>query len=42
MSLSPFVFDASAENFNRLVLENSHKSPVLVHFWMPKPVPASC
>lgn len=39
MSLSPFVFDASAENFNRLVLENSHKGPVLVHFWMPQAGP---
>ena len=39
MSLSPFVFDASAENFNRLVLENSHKGPVLVHFWTPKTGP---
>ncbi|MBI1283932.1 MAG: tetratricopeptide repeat protein [Thiobacillus sp.] len=35
MALSPYVFDASAENFNRLVLENSHKGPVLVHFWTP-------
>jgi putative thioredoxin len=33
------VFDASAENFNRLVLENSHKGPVLVHFWTPKAGP---
>ena len=39
MSLSPYVFDASAENFNRLVLENSHKGPVLVHFWIPKAGP---
>jgi putative thioredoxin len=39
MALSPFVFDASAENFNRLVLENSHKGPVLVHFWTPKAGP---
>lgn len=37
--LSPWVFDASAENFNRLVLENSHKGPVLVHFWTPKAGP---
>lgn len=36
---SPWVFDASAENFNRLVLENSHKGPVLVHFWTPKAGP---
>ena len=39
MALSPYVFDASAENFNRLVLENSHKGPVLVHFWTPKAGP---
>lgn len=39
MNLSPHVFDASAENFNRLVLENSHKGPVLVHFWTPKAGP---
>ncbi|MEQ1662158.1 MAG: tetratricopeptide repeat protein [Thiobacillus sp.] len=37
--LSPHVFDASADNFNRLVLENSHKGPVLVHFWTPKAGP---
>jgi len=39
MALSPHVFDASADNFNRLVLENSHKGPVLVHFWTPKAGP---
>lgn len=39
MNLSPYVFDASAENFNRLVLENSRKGPVLVHFWTPKAGP---
>ena len=39
MALSPYVFDASAENFNRLVLENSHKGPVLVHYWTPKAGP---
>ncbi|OZA30158.1 MAG: co-chaperone YbbN [Hydrogenophilales bacterium 17-61-9] len=39
MTLSPHVFDANAENFNRLVLENSHKGPVLVHFWTPKAGP---
>ncbi len=37
--ISPWVFDASAENFNRLVLENSHRGPVLVHFWTPKAGP---
>ncbi len=39
MNLSPHVFDASAENFTRLVLENSHRGPVLVHFWTPKAGP---
>lgn len=39
MKLSPHVFDASAENFPRLVLENSHRGPVLVHFWTPKAGP---
>ncbi len=39
MALSPYVFDATAENFNRLVLENSHRGPVLVHFWTPKAGP---
>lgn len=39
MTLSPFVFDATAESFNRLVLENSHRGPVLVHFWTPKAGP---
>jgi putative thioredoxin len=39
MPLSPYVFDATADNFNRLVLENSHKGPVLVHFWTPKAGP---
>lgn len=32
---SPFVFDATAENFPRLVLENSGKGPVLVYYWSP-------
>lgn len=39
MALSPYVFDADAGNFNRLVLENSHKGPVLVHYWTPKAGP---
>ncbi len=39
MTLSPHVFDATADNFNRLVLENSHRGPVLVHFWTPKAGP---
>lgn len=39
MSLSPYVFDATAENFPRLVLENSRRGLVLVHFWTPKAGP---
>lgn len=39
MALSPHVFDATAENFSRLVLENSHRGLVLVHFWTPKAGP---
>ena len=34
MSNSPYVFDASADNFQRLVLENSAKGPVLVNYWV--------
>ncbi len=39
MTLSRHVFDATGENFSRLVLENSHRGPVLVHFWTPKAGP---
>jgi len=39
MPLSPYVFDATAENFQRLVLENSHRGLVLVHFWTPRAGP---
>jgi len=39
MANSPYVFDASAENFARLVLENSAKGPVLVNYWSPKAGP---
>ncbi|NWG39434.1 MAG: tetratricopeptide repeat protein [Hydrogenophilaceae bacterium] len=39
MKLSPHVFDATAENFDRLVLENSYRGPVLVHFWTPRAGP---
>ncbi|MEW6133145.1 MAG: tetratricopeptide repeat protein [Pseudomonadota bacterium] len=35
MPPSPYVFDATAENFQRLVLENSRRGLVLVHFWTP-------
>lgn len=39
MANSPFVFDASAENFPRLVLENSGKGPVMVNYWSPRAGP---
>jgi len=39
MANSPHVFDANAENFARLVLENSAKGPVLVNYWSPKAGP---
>ncbi len=39
MANSPYVFDANAENFARLVLENSAKGPVLVNYWSPKAGP---
>lgn len=37
--LSPFVFDAAPDNFDSLVLGNSMKGLVLVHFWTPKAGP---
>ena len=33
MADSPFIFDATAENFQQLVLEASMERPVLVDFW---------
>ncbi len=39
MSVSPYVFDATAENFRTLVLENSDKGPVLVNYWSPRAGP---
>jgi len=39
MANSPYIFDASADNFPRLVLENSAKGPVLVNYWSPKAGP---
>ncbi len=38
-SLSPYVFDASAENFDRLILGNSARGLVLAHFWSPRAGP---
>src|SRR4030067_109530 len=39
MATSPYVFDATAENFHALVLENSDKGPVLVNYWSPRAGP---
>jgi len=33
MSESSFIFEATAENFQQGVIENSYKAPVLVDFW---------
>ncbi|MGB0845647.1 MAG: thioredoxin [Thiolinea sp.] len=33
MSESPFIFEANAQNFAQIVLQNSHQLPVLVDFW---------
>lgn len=38
--VNDFIFDGRAENFHQLVLQNSHKGPVLVHFWSPKAGPS--
>jgi len=37
--LSPFVFDATPENHDALILGNSMKGLVLVHYWSPKAGP---
>jgi putative thioredoxin len=29
------TFQATTENFDQLVLDNSYKGPVMVHFWAP-------
>ena len=39
MANTPHVFDATAELFPRLVLENSEKGPVLVNYWSPRAGP---
>lgn len=39
MSVLPYIVDGTAENFPRLVLENSRKGPVVVNFWSPKAGP---
>lgn len=33
MADSPFIFEADSQNFQQVVLENSHQVPVLVDFW---------
>jgi putative thioredoxin len=35
MTAPNFIFDATADNFAELVLENSRRGPVLVNFWAP-------
>jgi putative thioredoxin len=37
--LSPYVFDATRENFERIILGNSMRGLVLAHFWSPKAGP---
>lgn len=39
MSLTPYVFDATRENFDALILGNSTRGLVLAHFWSPKAGP---
>ena len=39
MGISPYVLDASAENYRTLILENSDKGPVLVNYWSPRAGP---
>ncbi len=39
MSLTPYVFDATRENFDALILGNSMRGLVLAHFWSPKAEP---
>lgn len=36
---SPYIHAATAENFQAMVLENSHRGPVLVNFWSQKAGP---
>lgn len=40
MSESPFVYRATEENFQALVVENSFKGPVLVDFWAARAGPS--
>lgn len=36
MSHSPYIFDANAESFDSLVLQNSKQRPVLANYWSPR------
>lgn len=39
MAQERYIFDATADNFRILVLENSERGPVLVNYWSPKAGP---
>ena len=39
MSVNQFILDASRESFQEMVLQNSHKGPVLVNYWTSKAGP---
>ncbi|WP_298138968.1 thioredoxin domain-containing protein [Acidiferrobacter sp.] len=39
MAVLPYIVDGTAENFSRLVLENSRRGPVAVNFWSPRAGP---
>lgn len=39
MAQERYIFDATADNFRNLVLENSERGPVLVNYWSPKAAP---
>ncbi|MHB8253269.1 MAG: thioredoxin family protein [Acidiferrobacter sp.] len=39
MTVLPYIVDGTAENFPRLVLENSRRGPVVVNFWSPRAGP---
>ena len=38
--VTDFIYDANTPNFEALVLENSKRGPVLVHFWSPRAGPS--
>ena len=39
MSVSQYILDASRDSFQEMVLQNSHKGPVLVNYWTAKAGP---